>query len=86
MTTVGHDQRHVVSACFHHVRDKGVAEAVTSEAVGSAVVEICQSRGFPACPCDGIVKVAILARGNSSSPSVSSMPIPDKFDSEDRSV
>lgn len=56
MTTIGHDQCHVVSACFHHVSDKGVAEAVTGEAVGSAIVEICQSRGFPARPRYGIVK------------------------------
>jgi hypothetical protein len=56
VTAVGHDQRHVISACFHHVSDKGVAETVTGEAVGSAVVEVCQSRCFAACPRYGIVK------------------------------
>src|ERR1051325_6669023 len=40
VTTVGHDQRHVVSAGFHHVSDKGVAETVASKAVGSAIVQI----------------------------------------------
>jgi hypothetical protein len=40
---------HVVSACFHHVSDEGVTEAVAGgEAVGSAVVEICQLRGVTA--------------------------------------
>jgi hypothetical protein len=40
VTAVEHDQYHVVSACFHHVCVKGVAEAVIVEAVGPAVVEV----------------------------------------------
>jgi len=42
--------------CFHHIGDKGVAETVTTEAVGSAIAELCQLRRFPARPCYGIVK------------------------------
>jgi hypothetical protein len=57
VTTVGHNQCHIVSACFHHVSDKGMAQAVTREAVGPPIVQTCHFPGFATGPRYGVVEV-----------------------------